>query len=347
MLKKIFIIMFIGILVGCFSSKTFAENNSGEVISNRYFSLTVPKEVKNMYKTEKMDKGIYICEKISTKSGEGGFAFALKIYREPKDYADMEKVRKIGELVDKKGTIYDMVLIRPTEIRYGEGKTIEENYSRLYKLGDNIEINGVNGYKYFKNQGVKGENLYNEILKKYKTAMENNWSSPQFKDEGLGCIYPSLSKSTKKLLKKIGYTYYDINDDGIDELIIGEISEGKSKGIIYDIYTMVDRKPAHVVSCKEKEKFFVCDDNFIWNEYPPERSEKIAGVFILKNNSTEIFPKVMFIYDTKLNKKTPWFISYGRNGNLESVSQQVFNERKDLFTEFKKFDYIPLNKFDK
>jgi len=343
MLKKFFISMFACTLITCISTKVFAENKSEIVISNGYFSFILPNEAKNTYTIEKMDKGIYVCEKLSAKSGEGGFAFGLKIYREPKDYADMEKVKKIGELVDKKGVLYDMVLIRPTEIRYGDGETIEKNYSRLYDLGDTIEIKGINGYKYVKNQGVKGESLYKDILKKYKTALENNWNYSQFKDENLGCIYLTLSKSTKNLLNKIGYTYYDINNDGIDELIIGEISKGESKGIIYDIYTMVDRKPAHVVSCKPKEKYFVCDENFLWNEYPPKRNEKVAGVFILKNNSTEMFPKVMFIYDKKLNKKAPWFVSYGSNGNLDNLDKKTFNERKELFNSFERFEYTPLS----
>ena len=123
-------------------------------VSNEYFSFTMPKETKGTYTVGKEDDGIYICEKLSQKRGQGGLAFAIKFYKDPNEYADMEDVKKIGELADKNGTVYDIVLYHPREIYYGDGKKIEKNYKRLYDLAPNIEIKGINGNKYTKIQNI-------------------------------------------------------------------------------------------------------------------------------------------------------------------------------------------------
>lgn len=119
-------------------------------ISNEYFSFTMPKKAKGTYSVEKEDNGIYIIEKISKDTDRGGFAFALKIYKDSHEYADMEDAKKIGELIVKSGEVYDVVLIHPREIYYGDGKKIERNYKRLYNFAPMVDIKGVGENKYIK-----------------------------------------------------------------------------------------------------------------------------------------------------------------------------------------------------
>ena len=88
---------------------------------------------------------------------------------------------------------------------------------------------------------------------------------------------------------KIGYAYYDINADGIEELIFGEIAQGKLKGVIYDIYTMVDRKPQHVISGGNRNRYYICDNSFVCNEYSSGANESGVRIYILVENSTELY----------------------------------------------------------
>ena len=147
------------------------------------------------------------------------------------------------------------------------------------------------------------------------------------------------------LTDKIGYIYYDINVDGIDELLIGEIADGDWKGVIYDIYTMVDRKPQHVISGGSRNRYYVCDNSFICNEYSSGANESGVRVFNLVENSTELFPQVSFKYDGYTNKNKPWFLSYGSNveeDRWENVDEKTFKERKSVFEKYERFDFIPL-----
>ena len=326
----LFFIVFTTTVLAC--AKT-----SDNIYKNRFFSICIPKELNGTYeiKTEK-DK-ISVFHKESKKAGFGGFAFGIKAYKNPADHAEMHGGRKIGELSDKNGVLYDVVIKYPTDVQYDYTKGVKPpaSYKNLYDLGETVKINGVKGSTYFKNQGMKGKNLYKDVLKKHITAINEKWDSIKLEKEDMSYMYNILPKN------KIGFTYYDVNKDGIDELLIGEIAEGAWKGVIYDIYTMVDRVPKHVISGGSRNRYYACDNSFICNEYSSGAMESGVRVTILVENSTELFPQVNFKYDGYENAKSPYFISYSDN-EWKNVTKQAYNERKKVFDSYERFDFIPI-----
>jgi hypothetical protein len=298
----------------------------------------MPKNLDKTYVVKKTKDKISIYHKDSKNKGFGGFAFGIKAYKNPKDHAVLPGSKKIGELQDKKGNLYDIVIKYPTDVQYDYTKSPlpPKSYKTLYDLGDEINIKGEKGYKYFKNQGMKGEDLYTKILTKHKTAITKKWDSAKLENENMSYMYNIVSPD------KIGYTYYDVNADGIEELFIGEIAEGDWKGVVYDIYTIVDRKPKHVISGGSRNRYYVCDNTFICNEYSSGANESGVRVYILVENSTELFPQVNFKYDGYENEKNPYFISYS-DKKWENVSKEKFYERKKVFEQYKRFDFTPLN----
>ena len=157
-------------------------------------------------------------------------------------------------------------------------------------------------------------------------------------------MYNVIAQTNKNPLNKIGYAYYDVNADGIEELLIGEIAEGNWKGVVYDIYTMVDRKPQHVVSGGTRNRYYVCDDSFVCNEYSSGALESGVRVYNLVENTNELYPQVNFKYDGYSNPKQPWYLSYS-DEKWENVTEEAFNERKKVFDKYERFDFIPLSKF--
>ncbi len=272
----------------------------------------MPEKTKNTYKAEIKKDRICIYDKASKKAGFGGFAFGIKAYKNPADHAVLPGSKKLGELTDKKGELYDIVLKHPTDVQYDYTKssTAPEAFKTLYDLGETITIQGVKGAKYFKAQGTKGEDLYKDILKKHITAIQEKWDSVKLEKENMSYMYNVIAlQKSGNVLNKIGYAYYDANADGIDELFIGEITKGKWKGIVYDMYTMVNRKPEHVVSGGSRNRYFVCDGTFICNEYSSGAKENGYRIYALVENSTTLYPQVSFKYDGYTTPKKPWFIS--------------------------------------
>lgn len=340
MFKKLFII-----LVLTLSSCLSVLADEGKVISNNFFSFKMPGEFDGTYIVNKTKNSIDIIEKTSAKSGEGGFAFGFKIFKNHADYADLEGYKKIGELTDKKGILYDMTFERPVENRCGDDEKTIENFLKLYELGTNIEINGVRGSVYNKNQGMRGEELYKEVLEKYKQAIKEHWDYHRIKQEGFGSVSNILVEDKNVSLNKIGYAYYDINSDGIDELFIGDIKkDGKT---FYDLYTMVNRKPQYVYGAYyPDESHYVCNDRYLCKETRIAKDKNIFTVRTLGINSTKRPLVVEYLYNEMLNKQNPWFRTYSLDDQYESISKKTYNQGISTFNGYKKFDYIPLSRLD-
>ncbi len=345
-MKKIITVLSVITMTFFISTSAFAKD---VIIKNKLFSVTVPEKFKGLYTSKTNANGIFIYDKASKKAGFGGFAFGIQAYKNPAEHAMCPGCRKIGELTDDKDNLYDIVLLQPTDVQYDytKGKS-PDSYNSLYDLGEKADINGVKASKYYPNQGMKGKDLYNEVLQKHIKAVKEKWDSTKLEDENMSYMYKVLSSSKKNVLSHIGYAYYDVNGDGIEELFIGEIASDSWKGVVYDIYTMQDRKPVHVVSGGSRNRYFVCDDSFICNEYSSGAAESGVNVYNLVENSTELFPQVGFKYDGYKNKKNPWFISYDiDNDKWENVTAKVYKERKSIFERYLRFDYTPLKSLDK
>ncbi|MBR6127403.1 hypothetical protein IKQ21_06935 [bacterium] len=346
-MKKCLFILFIcsTIILSVISANAADKKNI--TVKNRMFALTLPEETKGLFKTEIKKDKICIYDKESKKAGFGGFAFGVKAYKNPADHALLPGGEKIGELVDKKGVLYDMVLKYPTDVQYDytKGSEAPKSYSLLYDLGESVNITGRGKNTYYKNQGTKGEDLYQDILKKHITAIKEKWDSVKLEEENMSYMYNVIRAGNKNPLDKVGYIFYDANADGIDELLIGEIADGEWKGVIYDMYTMVNRTPKHVVSGGTRNRYYICNGTFVCNEYSSGAKESGLRVYVLVENSTALFGQVGFKYDAYENPKNPWFISYGADENQwKNVPEQFFRERKSVFNQYKRFDFIPLNK---
>lgn len=334
----IFLVSFINMFVVA-NANTIHNSVKNAVVKNKLFAINIPPEFKGFYSVKKEKDKISIYHTESKKAGFGGFAFGVKAYKNPADHAVLPGSKKIGELTDKRGVLYDIVLKHPTDVQYDytKGVNAPEVYKPLYDLGEIVNIKGINGSTFFKDQGMKGEDLYKDILKKHITAINEKWDSTKLEKEDMSYMYNIVPKD------KIGYAYYDVNADGIDELLIGEISQGNWKGVIYDIYTMVNRKPAHVISGGSRNRYYVCDDSFVCREYSSGALESGVDVYNLVENSVELFPQVSFKYDGYENPKNPYFISYS-DEVWENVSKQKFDERKKTFEKYERFEYIQLIK---
>ena len=318
-------------------------------VKNKMFSFIMPEELKGLYQVKTQKNRIEVFDKSSKKAGFGGFAFGIKAYKNPSEHANLPGGRKIGEFTDKKGELYDMVLKFPTDVQYDYTKnSVPDSYEVMYNLGNFISPIGLKGAKYLKNQGMKGVDLYREIIKKHIAEIIAKTDSSALEEKNMSYMYYVLAKSKGSVLDKIGYAYYDTNGDGIDELLIGEITKGDLKGVIYDIYTMVNRTPKHVISGGTRNRYFVCDDSFICNEYSSGALESGVRVYSLVENSDELLPQVSFKYDAYENKKNPWFLSYGDpndDKDWKNVDKKTYKERKSTFEKYERFDFTPLSRF--
>ncbi|MBP3736790.1 MAG: hypothetical protein J6I56_07195 [Lachnospiraceae bacterium] len=356
-------------------------------IANDLFELDLPEDLKEICEAEISDNGVNIYDK-EAKENFGGFAFGLSAYENPSDYAS-PMVTKIGEMTKADGTIYDVVLSQPSDVQYDfQDPAAQERYMKLYDSWEDVAANyfkPVDG-EYVNGAGTKGEDLYGDILQAYVKVLTEDAAEPveepeaaeeaepaeaaetaeatepaeaaepeetpeaaQTADVPMSPIFEVIAMDKKSAADIAGYAYYDVNQDGVEELLVGEIAEDEWKGVIYDVFTMVDRAPAHVVSGWYRNRFYTMEGGLLVNEFSNGAAENGIAVYDIAPNAAELVPQCAFKYDGYESEEEPWFVSYNYDAEAEEwtdwekLSEEEWNLRMGNFENYVRFDYTPFS----
>ena len=95
-------------------------------------------------------------------------------------------------------------------------------------------------------------NVYETILKQYRTALEENWSGQQLVDAGMNFMIKDVPSEA------VGYSVDDLDNDGIPELAIGTISGDEFYGkLIFVLYTVDDDgETVQIFSSIERDRYY-------------------------------------------------------------------------------------------
>ncbi|MCR5234891.1 MAG: haloacid dehalogenase-like hydrolase [Lachnospiraceae bacterium] len=313
---------------------------------NEIFTMELPDDVKDSSVVESRRNGFIVYDREAREADFGGYAFSVYAYDEPSEYAGgMDK--KVGEIKDGDRTLYDIVIGYPSDVQYDYTVYTDgmpESYDELYNGADDIvkTISPKEG-EFVWGAGCEGEDLYDDVLKKYVKALEEKWDSKKLEDEDMSPEYNAINVATGgEALKNVGYAYYDVNLDGVDELLIGEIADGDLKGSVYDIYTMVDREPTHVVSGSARNRYYALEHGMICNEASEGADETDWVSYDIEPNGTELLQQLSVKYDGYEDKEQPWFVGFGAGSEWESIDEEEFEDYRSRF-EYIRFDFTPFD----
>lgn len=142
---------------------------------------------------------------------------------------------------------------------------------------------------------------YDEIIRQYYMGMASNWSMNEFREKNL-CY---LAGSEMGGAEDLGYCLMDINEDGIDELMIGTAGEHAYTGMFFDLYTIVDGQRVLVISSGERDRYYVCEDRTIANEGSGGALSSFSGYYNLVSGQLELKEGIIFNADD--HPENPWF----------------------------------------
>ena len=317
------------------------ENITTASLSNDLFSVQVPQRFEGLYDTKVNDHTIDFYDKECIDNGNPGWIFGIQAFENPDDWAN-GPVMKVGELKLNNGKLYDVVFSFPTESQFGfneDGSQVPmpEKYKNFLDAKEEIvkTLTAKTGETVNISAGTKGEDLYKEELNKHITAIKENWDATKLEEENMSNMYAQMAFGDENVLDKVGFAYRDINMDGIDELLIGEIADGNWAGIIYDIYTMVNRKPEHVVSGWDRNRFYDYNDSFIINKASGGADENDTLLYTLAGNSTELILQFGFKYDGYKDQEKPWFKTYEKNGDdydWFAITEEEYNDIQERYS---------------
>lgn len=318
------------------------------VLSTDLYTITVPDEFKGKFYAKTEGNEISFYDKETVDAGWPGFAFSVIVAGDEIMPGGM--YIKLGELETSEGKFMNICKGYPSDVQwdYTKGEEAPESFKKLYDSADDIIKTGTgnNGSFYMMGAGTKGEDLYEMTLAQYVGAFTEEHDANWFEENGMSPEFYALVKSEgETALDKIGYAYKDVSADGVDELLVGIIGEGDEPSVVYDIYTMVDRQPARVVSGNSRDRYYALEYATIAREYSGGADEYGLDSYIIEPGSAKLEQQVSLKYDAYTDAKNPWFINYSEDeSSWEACSEEDFNSRYEMYkSEFQKLDYTPIS----
>jgi len=168
--------------------------------------------------------------------------------------------------------------------------------------------------------GNKAEYIYKDILDMFYQKISYGWE----KTEEVSLIFFQGYPQTQTL-SGVGYSFVDLDNNGMPELLVTTTQEAMN-GMIYDLYSYVDGKIIHLASSMERDRFYLCEDNTIYNEGSGGATVSSAEMFEISSDKHSLSLKEMVVYNEDLNQENPWF--YG----TEECYDSKFGYNADYLT---------------
>ena len=117
----------------------------------------------------------------------------------------------------------------------------------------------------------KPSNTYQDILDNAYEVITHRGADFVEADEifsSIGIWESGLGRNTEEALAGIGYTFYDVDGNGIEELIIMDTSEDSDiwDNRILTMYSLLDGKPVLVIDGWARNRYYLLNDGTFYNE---------------------------------------------------------------------------------
>lgn len=181
---------------------------------------------------------------------------------------------------------------------------------------------------------------YAGILDAYYTAITQQ---PEFSDLPAGVnvdLYPFICQNS------LGFCYYDVNSDGVQELLIGPVGPDYSSAWIFDAYTVADGQCITLFQGYERNYLVLLSDGTLVNRRSSGASVNSDVFSHLEGGA--LVPFYSLIVNSTVNVDNPYFVSNGGDMNSDpatwqSISQQEYEQISAAYeAQTVTLDYTPI-----
>ena len=163
--------------------------------------------------------------------------------------------------------------------------------------------------------------IYNEIIEMFCDGIENGWESYEDSDD---LSYLWYQYGIAESLSDAGYAFIDIDENGMEELLVGLVSDAE-EGIIYDLYTYEDGSVVHLASGGERWTYRLCANGYIGYEGADSASEGSYAFYSISGSELVLEGCLSYVYDDDSN------VTWMYQADADSESDVVTETEADLF----------------
>lgn len=177
--------------------------------------------------------------------------------------------------------------------------------------------------------------IYDDLLfNTYKFIVGMN-EETEPSDDQVGIFESLRGEDPESALLKAGYYIEDLSGDGIPELLIFQIDEKDSDSYIGSrllaAYTYKDNTPLNIFVGTSRNRYYLFDDNTIFNEGSNGAAYTIFGTYNLSKNGSELVTKDFYFTSPINDDYSNIGFFHNTNGDLDISASKAYEGSEDDF----------------
>ncbi len=108
--------------------------------------------------------------------------------------------------------------------------------------------------------------------------------------------------------RSLGYAVKDIDGDGTEELLFGDMNADTTGTPLYDLYTIQNGEMIHVFDGWDRNRYYLTTDGGFLRQASNSAFNSFTAYYVYTQGELHLIRSV--IYDSERNKSQPWFLSY-------------------------------------
>ena len=155
------------------------------------------------------------------------------------------------------------------------------------------------------------DRVYTEQIERYHTAISQQWEEGDYYEHEMSPMVVSYYDG--KALDNVGFTFMDLDGDGLWELIIGAIKNAERDPLIFEIWTLKDGEPVMLAQSGYHNRYYLqyAQEDNLWSvAYEAENGMANHAVYYLQLLEGEFQVVQGIVFDALADENNPWFMTY-------------------------------------
>lgn len=189
--------------------------------------------------------------------------------------------------------------------------------------------------------------VYAQQIERYYTAISQQWDENAYLDHELSPLVTRYYDGNP--LDNVGFTFMDLDGDGIWELIIGAIQNAEQDPLVFEIWALKNDEPVMLVQSGSHNRYYLqyAEEDNLWSvAYEAENGAANRAVYYLQLQDGKFKVTQGVIFDALANEESPWFMTYDLDWDVsndtpidEDTANAIMTAGRNTYTAQEYFPY--------